>query len=307
MEVSIIIVNYNTRVLTTNCIRSVYEKTKSVSFEIILVDNNSSECSASVFKEEFPNICIIENKANIGFARGNNAGIEKASGTYVLLLNSDTELVNDAISIAVKQMQNDTRIGALSAQLIYPDGRPQPVAARFPSLKIELLEFLRVYKFESKQKKSKRLHGDLWDYSKPVETDWVWGAFLLMPAAVLKQFPDQKLHDDFFMYFEDVQWCYFIKKNLNLKIVYIPDGVVVHHIAGSSKIKDHWINFKTKILPNQYKFLLEKHGSVYTYMYYLVKALHYFTLKGEVNKMKAKEYLEFIRSRYSDKKINEHV
>ena len=296
VTVSIIIVNYNTLQLTTNCIRSVIQHTKNTDYEIILVDNNSSECNMQIVTEEFPDIVFVQSDSNLGFAGGNNLGLTKAQGEYILLLNSDTELVNDAVSIAVMQMQKDIRIGALSAQLIYPDGSPQPVAARFPSLKTELLELLRVYKFESKPKKAERVHGDLWDYSKRVETDWVWGAFLLMPATVIKKFPNQKLHEDFFMYFEDVQWCYFIRHTLKMKIVYIPEAIAIHYVAGSSTTKNAEINFNTKILPNQYRFLVQAHGYVYTYLYYTVKMLHYFTLKGNVNKQRAKAYFKFIIS-----------
>ncbi|WP_245553820.1 glycosyltransferase [Cytophaga aurantiaca] len=293
---SIIIVNYNTLQLTTSCIRSVIEHTKGVEYEIILVDNNSSECNMQILTEEFPSIIFIQSESNLGFAGGNNLGLANAHGEYILLLNSDTEFVNDAVSIAVSKMKSDKNIGALSTKLIYPDGRPQPVAGRFPSLKAELFELFRLSKFESEDKKRNRLHNDLWDYSKYTETDWLWGAFLLMPRAVLKQFPLQKLHEDFFMYYEDVQWCYFIKHTLKLKIVYIPEGVVIHHIAGSSAIKNPWINFKTKILLNQYNFLIQIHGHIYAYAFYLIKIMHYFTLKGELNKNKAKEYFQFLFS-----------
>ena len=296
VTVSIIVVNYNTRDLTVACIHSIIDKTHGCSYEIILVDNASTEYAASIFKQEFPEIHLVENEINSGFAIGNNIGIAKAKGTYILLLNSDTELVNDAVSIALVEMQRDSRIGALSARLIYPDGRAQPVAGRFPSLKNELYELLRVYKFESENRKKLRLHGDLWDYTKSTETDWLWGAFLLMPASVIKQFPNQKLHEDFFMYFEDVLWCYFIKHTLKLKVVYCPEPIAIHHIGGSSLTKDPEADFIKKILPNQYRFLIKEHGCMYTYMYYFVKSIHYYTLKGDTNKKRAKVYLKFIFS-----------
>lgn len=288
--VSVIIVNYNTRQLTTSCIRSVYEKTIGVSFEIILVDNNSTECDAAVFQEQFPGIKLIKSDRNLGFAGGNNAGISQAAGEYILLLNSDTELVNDAITISVEIMDQDREIGVLSAQLIYPDGSPQPVTGRFPSLKNEVLEFLRMYKFESAAHKKNRLQGDLWDYSIPVETDWVWGAFFLIPKPLLEKFPGKKLHDDFFMYFEDVQWCWYIKQQLHKKIVYAPQPVVLHHLSGSSENKDAKVNFKHKILPNQRRFLLKEHGQLYTSLFYFFKAIHFLSLRGRTNKIQAREY-----------------
>jgi GT2 family glycosyltransferase len=294
ITVSVIIINYNTLQLTTNCIRSIIRHTQNVSYEIILVDNNSSECNMQLLTSKFPDIVFIQSTSNLGFAGGNNLGLANAQGEYILLLNSDTELVNDAISISVAKMQSDNKIGVLSTKLVYPDGRSQAVAGRFPSLKTELFELFRLTKFESEHNKRNRLHADLLDYSKYIETDWLWGAFLLMPHSVLNAFPQKKLHQDFFMYYEDVQWCYFIKHDLKLKIVYIPDGVVIHHIAGSSTVKDPWDNFKTKILPNQYKFLIQTHGYMYAYAYYLIKILHYSSLKGAINKNKAKAYFKFL-------------
>ena len=293
VTVSIIIINYNTKQLTINCIRSVIEQTKNVTYEIILVDNASTETDPAIFLDVFPSIKLVVSPMNKGFSGGNNLGIDIAQGEYVLLLNSDTELVNDAVSIAVEKMKSDLSIGALSAQLIYPDGTPQPVIGRFPSLKNELFELLRIYKFESKVKRQIRLQGDLWNYSIPTETDWIWGAFFLIPTPILKQFPNQKLHDDFFMYFEDVQWCYFIHHSLNRKIVYAPDALVIHHLAGSSEIKDPILNFKNKILPNQRRFLIQEYGNMYTFLFYVIKALHYVTLKGKSNKIKSKEYFRF--------------
>ncbi len=289
MMVSVIIVNYNTRELTTHCIRSVYQKTIGTEIEIILVDNASKECDAIVFKEAFPAIHLIKSDKNLGFAAGNNLGISVAKGDYILLLNSDTELVNDAISIAVEEIQKDPDIGVLSAQLLYPDGRTQPVAGSFPSLKHELFELLRLYKFERAVTKAKRLYGDLWDYSIAAEVDWVWGTFFLLPRNVLNRFPDKKLQEDFFMYFEDVQWCYFIKHTLRRKIVYNPKPVVIHHLSGSSLNKDTKENFKNKILPNQRQFLLKEHGRLYTFLFYFFRGIHFLSLRGKDNYKEAKD------------------
>ena len=105
MKVSIIVINYNTFNLTSKCLRTIYQNTVGVSFEILVVDNASTECSPGRFKEEFPEIIVVENKENIGFAKGNNIGIAKASGDVVLLLNSDTELVEDSISLCCKKLE----------------------------------------------------------------------------------------------------------------------------------------------------------------------------------------------------------
>ena len=110
MLVSVIIVNYNSFALTSDCIRSVIEQTHDVDYEIILVDNASIECDPDKFLQKFPHILLIKSKMNGGFSFGNNLGIEKASGEYILLLNSDTILTEDTISRSVKYIEQQNHL-----------------------------------------------------------------------------------------------------------------------------------------------------------------------------------------------------
>lgn len=295
MMVSIIIVNYNTYHLTKKCIESVYAKTRNCLFEVILVDNASTECDPYIFKKDFPEIALIVNTTNKGFAGGNNTGIEQAKGEYMLLLNSDTELVNDAVSIALAAMLQNSTIGVLTGKLIYPDGRTQGVAGSFPSLKNELMELFRFSKFESFKKKAIRLKGDLWDYNTPTKTDWVWGTFFMFNKKLLEVFPDQKLHEDFFMYFEDVLWCYHVKKHTNLSVCYLPEPVIIHHLSGSSKNNDPVAVYRTKVLPHKFEFLKKNKGAFYTYVYFLTKALHEITLRKKDKWKDAQFLFQFIK------------
>jgi GT2 family glycosyltransferase len=294
MQVSVIIVNYNTQQLTSCCIRSVIDKTKTVSYEIIVVDNGSTSCDPEAFIEEFPSVTLIKSPINKGFAGGNNLGIQQAKGEYILLLNSDTELINDAIDIAIKRIKKDSDIGALSGQLRYPDGRVQPVIGRFPSITNECYELFRLTKFESKSHKALRLQVDLWDYTVSTETDWVWGAFFLFPKKILQQFPGQQLQEDFFMYYEDVLWCYFIKKKLGLKIMYDSDPLILHHLSGSSLQANLKETFVKKSLPNQYVFIKKQHGFLYCKLYFFIKGLHLLSLRKKEEVKMAKIYFSFV-------------
>ena len=124
MDVSIIIVSYNTKELTKNCLRSVYERTKAIHFEVIVVDNGSSDGSADMIKNDFPQAALIENKSNLGFGAANNKGLEIAKGKYVFYLNSDTVLLNDAASIFFDYWEANARkksIGAIGANLLGQD------------------------------------------------------------------------------------------------------------------------------------------------------------------------------------------
>ena len=233
-SVSIIIVNYNTFQLTCNCIESVYQKCIGIDFEIILVDNASQECNPNIFLEKFPAIKLISSSENVGFSKGNNLGIAVAQGEYILLLNSDTELVNDAISICVNYLKTHSDVAVVTTKLMFEDGRAQSVAQLFPNIIWNMLELLRFQKFFPKIG-NRLLMGGFFDYKTELEIDWTWGAFFMFPKYLLKKIPNQKLNDDFFMYCEDMLWCWNFKK-IGYKIMYIPYGEVFHIFGGTSSI-----------------------------------------------------------------------
>lgn len=293
MDVSIIIVNYNTFDLTCNCIQSIYDNTYEVTFEIILVDNASTECSPMLYKEKFPNISLIISDYNLGFAKGNNLGIQVARGNYILLLNSDTELVNNAVLMSWEKLSLDSTIGAISGKLIYPNGEVQPVAGRFPSIRTELYELFRLNKFITKKQRAELFLGTEFDYNSEKEVDWIWGAFFMFPKYILDQFEGKKLPDDLFMYGEDVQWCYRIKR-LGYRIVYFSEAVIIHFLGGSEEEKsDPWVKYKEKMLPNIQWFIRTEIGRGYAFIYNLVKGLHYFSLFKRTGYSKGIEYIKY--------------
>lgn len=237
MDVSIIIVNFNTFDLTTQCLRSVYERTSGgLDYEVILVDNASSECDPDRFTKEFPGIRLVKAAKNLGFAGGNNLGIERSSGRNILLLNSDAELGNDAVSLAHRRLESDPRIGALSAKLIYPDGRVQLVCNRFPSFMREAVELLRLHKLLSPRRRGEVFLSSYFPHEYEIEVDWIWGAFLMFPRKALAAFPNKRLTETFFMYGEDREWCYLIKA-AGYSVLFYPDALVVHHLGGSGHFK----------------------------------------------------------------------
>lgn len=147
-----IIINYNTFSLTCKCIESILKYTQQVSYEIILVDNGSTECDADKFLELFPQITLIKSAENVGFAKGNNLGLQYAKGKYILLLNSDIELTENSIEICLKKkIQENTKIGVVSLLLIYPDGKIQHNANKFHNLTYEIIEIFRLHKILGKK------------------------------------------------------------------------------------------------------------------------------------------------------------
>ncbi|SDL59849.1 hypothetical protein SAMN05421823_10711 [Catalinimonas alkaloidigena] len=294
IDVSIIIVNYNTAAFTRTCIQSVFEKTKQVSFEVILVDNASTECDPDTFEAEFPAIKLIKSERNVGFAKGNNLGLQQAKGKYILLLNSDTALINDAVSLAVHKMEQDRTIGALSAQLLHADGRIQPVSGRFFSISMEVRELLRLNKRLTPPERADQFLGPEFDHRTEKEVDWIWGAFFMIPREVVEQFPERKLHDDFFMYIEDVQWCYAIQK-LGYKVMYFPEAKAYHYISASSpSLRNEKEKYYQKTLPNAFKLMQLVKGKHYPYIYYAIKAVHLLTLRRASDRHDAWRHVQFL-------------
>jgi GT2 family glycosyltransferase len=251
MDVSVIIVNYNTFELTCNCVRSIKQHTVSCKYEIIIVDNDSTEKPAEEFKSRFPDIILVKNSTNEGFAKGNNEGIRKASGTYILLLNSDAELKNNAILICLRFLEAHSGVAVVSSKLEYPDGRPQHNCQRFPSIRYLLFELLRLQKFLPRKWGGKILLGFFFDHNSVVYPDWIWGTFFLFKRELLQELPTQKLADEFFMYVEDMQWCMEFRK-LGYTIAFEPKAITVHHMGQSKGKKNYLIEKNMAIFMEHY-------------------------------------------------------
>lgn len=271
MELSIIIINYNTFQLTCNCIASIQEKLLDVEYEIILVDNASVECNADLFKEKFPFINLIKSATNTGFTGGNNAGVEAAKGDYLLLLNSDTELINNAPKICLDYIRAHKEVGMVSCQLQYPDGRIQPTCRRFRTITWELLEIFPLYKLMPKHKREMLMLHHYFDHQSFADVDWVWGAYMLFPRSIIQQLPKKKLSDDFFMYCEDTLWCWDFKQ-LGYKIHFLPQAKVMHIHKGSVS-KDKWIKIRTTSIKNHAALMKKFYPDVRWYIF----AAIYFT------------------------------
>lgn len=231
--VSIVIINYNTFQLTCQCIQSIYQYTKQIDFEIILVDNASDKDNADNFLLQFPHIKLIKNPVNNGFAGGNNLGIQAAQYDTILLLNSDTYLLDDAITTSVLHYASLENVGAMTIKLLYENRHYQKSARRFRSIGREFLDFFRPmlyllpYQTRAKLMLNQYFHGDF-----NTQCDWCNGAFFMFSKKVLAQLPHQKLDDRYFMYGEDELWS-FQMKACGYKNYYYADAAIIH-IANAS-------------------------------------------------------------------------
>lgn len=278
--ISIIILNYNTYKLSCECIYSINKYTSEVEYEIILIDNASTECSPDLFKAQFPELVLIKSEQNLGFSKGINLALKFAKGEFILLLNSDTFFTCNVLIECKKLLDESPRIGALTTKIIYPNGKPQPVIHKFPSIKREVFEMLRIHKIF---KRNNILLGEFFDYSKFVEGEWIWGTFFFTRKEIIKKLPEEKFPDDFFMYFEDVQWG-FSYYDLEYRMAFAPLGDVVHYCSASSDKLE--LNKKTiKISQNEKIYFTKRYGKIYVAILFIIRAFKYLSI-GEISYFK---------------------
>ena len=250
MDVSLVIINFNTFKLTCACIDSILKHTSGLNFEIILVDNASAGSDCEKFKELFPAVNLIMSKRNLGFSKGNNLGIASAKGKYILLLNSDTLLKENSIKITFDYLENHSKAAVVSARLIFMNGWHQSCCQRFPSILYMMFEILRLQKFISKDKTGKILLGFYFNYNENTKADWVWGTYFMFRSNLLELLPNKKLNEDFFMYHEDMQWCMDFKR-LGYEIHYCADTEIIHLMGGS-------LGDKNIMMKRNYNLFLQK-------------------------------------------------
>ena len=231
VDVSIILVNYNTRGLLKQCILSILNMTKGINIEIIVSDNDSTDGSAEMIKIEFPTVILIENKANLGFGRANNIGISFAKGKYLLLLNTDTYFLNDAISIFFDYMENPAHqdVACCGGDLFKPDGARQASYGNFPSIfdAISQLGFYRLYPVYYKR----YIAAGALNYDNSIKkVDFICGADMFLRRSMMDRVG--YFDEDFFLYFEETEMSYRIKKS-GLMSMLIPEAKIVHLEGGS--------------------------------------------------------------------------
>lgn len=269
MQLSVVIVNYNTFELTCQCIRSFREQVTQVEYEVIVVDNASPGEDPDEFKVIFPWIKLVKNHENDGFAKGNNLGIRHAKGNIILLLNSDTYLTEDCISQPLSRLAGDPKLGALSVRIIYPDGKFQHTARRFRSIRNELLDlcrpllYLMPYRRRAKLMLNQYFNGDF-----DTECDWVSGAFLMFPKRILEALPEQKLDERFFMYGEDELWCLQFRE-LGYRN-YFFSGTSVVHIANASTEPAKQLRLLKTMIDHELVITAHKHGRGFYYFTFRV-------------------------------------
>lgn len=260
MDLSIIIVNYNTKELTLDCISSVFQSETDYKYEIILIDNASEDGTVHAVRQQFPEVIIIENDQNVGFSKANNQGIKRSAGRYVLLLNSDTVVEKETLQIMVQYMDDHPDVGTSGCKLVLPDGTLDDACKRgFPT---PLASFYYAFGFSKRHPNNPKYNQYKLTHLDPDqvhEVDCLVGAFMIVRRDVIEQIGG--LDEEFFMYGEDIDWCYRIKQ-AGWKIVYYPKTTVIHYKGASSRRKPFKIvyEFHRAMILFYRKHLAEKYN-----------------------------------------------
>ncbi len=231
LDLSIVIVNWNTRDLLAGCLQSLHDTVRQARFEVWVVDNGSEDGSVALVRERFPQANIIANAENVGFVRANNQALPRCRGRYVLLLNSDTQALPDSIDKTVRFMDQHPRAGLLGVQLLNADRTFQASYTPFPTLWREFLILSGLGRWLVRPtfpscgpqagRNARRIRG------------YMEGAYLLARREAVAQVGG--LDEHIFMYAEDVDWCYRFDR-AGWQVWYLPDAPIVH-LGGQSTRK----------------------------------------------------------------------
>jgi len=261
MDLSIIIVSWNVKDLLRKCLESIYRETKNLKFEVFVVDNYSQDKTVEMIKTDFPQINLIANQENVGFASACNQAIREAKGDFVLLLNPDTEILENALKKMVNFMRIHSDAGVASCQILNPDKSLQPSVRRFPTFSSMSLIMLKIHHLFPKLNSIKYYLASDFDYSKAQEVDQVMGAFFLIRYDVIKKVG--LLDKNFYIWFEEVDYCQRLKKH-GWKIYYMPEAKIIHYFAQSFQ---QVTGFKKQLIFNRSLiFYFKKHKPFIDYI-----------------------------------------
>jgi GT2 family glycosyltransferase len=263
MDISIIIVNWNSRDYLQRCIASVLEWTSNVDFEILVIDSASFDGADEMLKQCYPQVRFIQSDTNLGFAKANNAAFRESTGSHILFLNPDTELIGPGINILFDYMQMLPKAGAIGCKLLNADKSVQTSCIQaFPTILNQLLnsEFLRALFPKSSIWGMRSLFSAS---DEPAEVDMISGACLMLRRSLFEQVG--LFSEDYFMYAEDLDLCYKIRQAGYLNY-YIPSASVIHFGGGSTEKSPG--DFSVVMMRESiWRFMKKNRGKIYGLAY----------------------------------------
>ena len=259
MELSIVIVNWNSKDYLQKCIASILDSKSELKYEIVVIDGGSFDGSGDMLRQCYPQVKFIQSDRNLGFAKANNVACKASNGSHILFLNPDTEVVVPAIDILFEQIQKLPKAGAIGCKLLNADGSIQTSCIQsFPTILNQLLnsEFLRTLFPKSRLWGMESLFSAT---NEPTEADMLSGACIMMRRAIFEQVGC--FSEEYFMYAEDVDLCYKIKQ-AGYKNYYVPNATIFHFGGGSSQQKPS--DFSVVMMrDSMWRFLRKTRGELY--------------------------------------------
>lgn len=270
MDVSVIIVNWNTRQLLYDCLKSMKDTTKNVTYEIIVVDNNSSDDSVEMLAEQFPDIKLIVNDKNLGFAAANNQGIEISQGRYVLLLNSDTLLYEGAIEKNVIYADDNPDAAVFGCRVMNSPDSVGMTCFSFPTL---LNLFFSMTGLEQAFKMN-RLFGRermrWWPRDTFRRVDVVTGMYMFVRKNAIDEVG--VMDDSFFFYYEETDWCYRFAK-AGWKALFNPEAIIMHVGGGGQSSSKAAMKMFVQLQKSCLIYFKKHKGSMKTFIARILLAL----------------------------------
>lgn len=232
MQLSIVIVNYNTGALTSACIGSCLQQSLPRRTEIIVVDNNSADNSVAYLRSDFPEVTVIDNPHNQGLAAGVNVAVNIAKGKFILLLNPDIIALNGSIMNLVNFMSDHDDVGIAGGQLLSPDGSIQNSCFRFYKLSTIIYRRTILGKTPAGRREISRFLMKDFNHTETQDVDWLMGSCLLLRSAAIKEVGG--MDERFFLYFEDVDWCRRFWQ-AGWRVTYVPSSRFSHFHQRASR------------------------------------------------------------------------
>lgn len=264
--------NWNVRDLLRQAIVSLREKTVGVTYEIIVVDDGSTDGSVEMLRREFPEVTLLVNEKNLGFSKANNRGVTVARGKYVFLLNTDTLFGHDAIKVCVDFLESTAKAGVCGCWLKSVDGSNQVSFGDFPSFHQALVDALFLNDlFPHAHLPNRGAFPDA-SITAPLEVDYVTGAAILIRKSLIDQIG---LFDELYRaYSEETDFCYRVKHVARMKVYFVPAAVMIH-LGGMSyrNVRKYQIQL---MFSSYHKFLKKYHGSVYSLCTRVLYSWQYF-------------------------------
>jgi len=240
--ISIIIVNYNAGGLLKECIDSIYKESITTPFDVWVVDNDSQDISIEMIKQSYPQVNIMENKENVGFAKANNQAIAKCTGDYILILNPDTLILQNVLEKVVNFMGENPTVGICGCKVLNEDRTLQLACRRsIPTPGVAFFRLTGLSKLFPNSKIMAKYNLTYLGPDRPHEVDAVSGAFLMIRRKVVDNIG--KLDERFFIYGEELDWCLRAKK-AGWKVMYYPNAEIIHYKGECSKSNSRKATFE---------------------------------------------------------------